>query len=270
MENQGQRKDFILSRHPLFGLIHSIIYSFTECVFSSGAPDMIKLSVIIPAYNEQATIIELLEKVARQTVEGVEFEVIVIDDGSRDKTVALLEARPELYTTLIRQPQNGGKGAAVKAGLKNASGDYILFQDADLEYDPADYPKLLEPVLRFDADLVMGSRMTGSPITRVSYFWHKIGNWVITLVFNVLNNTTFTDVYSCYLLYRRSLVDADALTTEGWDQHAEILTRAVAAGRGFYEVPVSYYGRTYDEGKKIRGHHVIAVFWTMFIKRLNG
>ena len=133
---------------------------------------MIKLSIIIPAYNEQATIIGLLERVAEQKVVGVELQIIVIDDGSKDKTVALLEARPELYSKLVKQVQNGGKGAAVKAGLAQADGNYILFQDADLEYDPADYSKLLEPVLRFDADVVMGSRMVGSPITRVSYFWH--------------------------------------------------------------------------------------------------
>ena len=230
---------------------------------------MIKLSIIIPAYNEQATIVELLEKVAEQKVDGIAFEVIVIDDGSKDRTVELLEARPELYTSLVRQPQNGGKGAAVKAGLAVASGEYVLFQDADLEYDPNDYAKLFEPILRFDADVVMGSRLIASPITRVSYFWHKVGNKLITLTFNILNNTTFTDVYSCYLLYKRSLVPAESLTTEGWEQHAEILSRAVAAGNRFFEVPVSYYGRTYDEGKKIRAHHVIPVVWTMLIRRLN-
>jgi glycosyltransferase involved in cell wall biosynthesis len=231
---------------------------------------MIKISIIIPAYNEQATIIELLEKVIEQKIETVEFQVIVIDDGSTDKTLALLESRPELYSKLVKQAENCGKGAAVKVGLAESDGDYILFQDADLEYDPADYSKLLEPVLRFDADVVMGSRMVGSQITRVSYFWHKLGNWVITFVFNVLNNTTFTDVYSCYLLYRRSLVDSDKLTTQGWDQHAEILTKSVAAGTRFFEVPISYYGRTYDEGKKIRAHHIVSVFWTVFIKRFNG
>jgi glycosyltransferase involved in cell wall biosynthesis len=230
---------------------------------------LIKLSIIIPAYNEQATIVELLEKVAEQKVDGIAFEVIVIDDGSKDRTVELLEARPELYTSLVRQPQNGGKGAAVKAGLAVASGEYVLFQDADLEYDPNDYAKLFEPILRFDADVVMGSRLIASPITRVSYFWHKVGNKLITLTFNILNNTTFTDVYSCYLLYKRSLVPAESLTTEGWEQHAEILSRAVAAGNRFFEVPVSYYGRTYDEGKKIRAHHVIPVVWTMLIRRLN-
>ncbi len=230
---------------------------------------MIKLSIVIPAYNEQATIIELLEKVSEQKIEGVRFEVIVVDDGSKDKTVELLDARTELYTILIRQPRNGGKGAAVMAGLKQATGDFVLFQDADLEYDPADYVKMLDPVRRFDADIVMGSRMIGSPITRVSYFWHRVGNWLITLVFNVLNNTTFTDVYSCYLLYRRSLVDVDGLKTKGWEQQAEILTQAVGSGTRFFEVPISYYGRTYDEGKKIRAHHVIPVVWTMLTKRLS-
>lgn len=230
---------------------------------------MIKVSIIVPAYNEQATIIPLLESVGEQMITGVAFEIIVIDDGSRDKTVELLEARPELYTILIKQPRNGGKGAAVKAGLLRATGDYILFQDADLEYDPKDYGRLLEPVLRFEADVVMGSRMVGAPITRVSYFWHKVGNWLITFIFNILNNTTFTDVYSCYLLYRRSLVEADKLKTQGWEQHAEILSSAVSAGTGFYEVPISYYGRTYDEGKKIRAHHVIPVLWTMLVKRLG-
>ena len=174
--------------------------------------------------------------------------------------MALLESRPELYSKLVIQAQNGGKGAAVKAGLAYADGDYILFQDADLEYDPADYEKLIEPVLRFDADVVMGSRMVGSPITRVCYFWHKLGNRLITFIFNILNNTAFSDVYSCYLLYRRSLVDVEKLTAQGWDQHVEILTKSVEAGTRFYEVPISYYGRTYEEGKKIRAHHIISVF----------
>jgi len=231
---------------------------------------MIKISIIIPAYNEQETIIELLEKVFEQNIESVELQVIVIDDGSRDNTVALLESRPELYSKLVTQAQNGGKGAAVKAGLAHAEGDYILFQDADLEYDPTDYSKLVEPVLRFDADVVMGSRMVGSPITRVCYFWHKLGNRLITFIFNILNNTAFSDVYSCYLLYRRSLVDDEKLTAHGWDQHVEILTKSVKAGTRFYEVPISYYGRTYEEGKKIRAHHIVSVFWTMFFKRFNG
>src|SRR5689334_6752866 len=123
----------------------------------------LRLSVLIPAYNEEATIVELLETVRAQSVPGVELEVIVVDDGSKDRTVALLDANPSLYDKLIKQPRNGGKGAAVRAGLAHATGDYILFQDADLEYDPSEYVKLLQPVLRFDADVVVGSRMLAPP-----------------------------------------------------------------------------------------------------------
>ncbi len=229
---------------------------------------MIQLSVLVPAYNEEATIIELLGKVAKQKINGVTIEVLVIDDGSTDGTVALLEKNPTLYTSLIKQPRNGGKGAAVKAGLRKAGGDYILFQDADLEYDPAEYEKLLKPVLEFNADIVMGSRLVASPCTRVSYFWHKAGNRLITFIFNLFNNTTFTDVYSCYLLYRRDLVDVEELVTEGWEQQAEILSRAVARAKSMFEVPISYYGRTYSEGKKIKAYHAVAVIWTIFVRRL--
>ncbi len=229
---------------------------------------MIKLTILIPAFNEEATIIKILEAVNEQTIDGVAFEVLVIDDGSTDRTVELLEQNPSLYTSLIKRNGNGGKGAAVKDGLEQATGDYVLFQDADMEYDPAEYNKLLMPVLKFNADIVMGSRLVASPCTRVSYYWHKVGNRLITFVFNILNNTTFTDVYSCYLLYRRDLVAVDYIVTDGWEQQAEILSRAVAKAESMFEVPVSYYGRTYGEGKKIMAHHAIAVIWTIFVRRL--
>lgn len=227
---------------------------------------MITLTVLIPAYNEAKTILEILRRVRAQKIDGVAFEVLIVDDGSTDGTAALLEANADLYTRLIRKP-NGGKGSAVRAGLAAATGDYVIFQDADLEYDPADYAKMLLPVLRFDADVVMGSRLVAPEYTRVFYFWHKVGNRLITLLFNMLNNTTFTDVYTCYLLYRRSCLDPAALETDGWEQHAEILSRLVAAPRVMYEVQISYHGRTYEEGKKIRAHHVIPVIWTMIKRR---
>ena len=194
---------------------------------------MITISIIIPSYNEENTILEILKKVSQIVVEDFAFEVIVIDDGSLDSTVELLKSHRELFAKLIERPRNGGKGAAVMSGLAEATGDYILFQDADLEYDPADYVKLLEPVRLFNADIVMGSRMIASPITRVSYFWHKVGNYFITFMFNILNNTTFTDIYSCYLLYRRDLVDPLKIKSKGWEQHAEILGEAKKKGEDY-------------------------------------
>lgn len=220
---------------------------------------MITLSVIVPVYNEEATIVTLLERVKAADIPGVSKEVIVVDDGSRDRTRDILDARPDLYSQFIKHTKNRGKGGAVKTGLAAANGDYVLFQDADLEYDPREYPKLLRPVIEFDADLVMGSRFVAPEYTRVFYFWHKIGNAIITTTFNIFNNTTFTDIYSCYLLYRRKLVDPSTLGSEGWDQQAEILSKAVAKARNLYEVPISYHGRSYDEGKKIKAYHAFAV-----------
>ena len=230
---------------------------------------MISLSIIIPAYNEGKTIRQVLERVAEQKIEGVRLEVVVIDDGSSDDTRAVLESCPELYTHLVAMKENGGKGAAVKAGLAKASGDYILFQDADLEYDPAEYEKLLHPVLKFGAEVVMGSRFLAPDYHRVFYFTHLIGNRLISLFFNILNNTTFTDIYSCYLLYKRSYVSPDDLTSVGWEQHAEILSLACRRAKVLYEVPVSYHGRSYEEGKKIRWHHIFSIFWMILKKRLG-
>jgi glycosyltransferase involved in cell wall biosynthesis len=227
---------------------------------------MVKLSVIVPAYNEEETILELLATVKSQSIKDTELEVVVIDDCSTDGTRQLLEDNPGSYDILVKLPINSGKGGAVKAGLAEASGDFIIFQDADLEYDPADYSSMIMPVLKHDADVVMGSRLLAPRYTRVHYFWHKQGNRFITLFFNIINNTTFTDIYSCYLLYRRELINADELTTFGWEQHAEILTLATSRSKVFYEVPISYHGRTYDQGKKIRAYHIISVLWTIFAK----
>lgn len=225
----------------------------------SESNEVIRVSIIVPAYNERASILQILRAVKAQSVPGFEFEVIVIDDGSTDGTGQLLKDNPQFYTRLIALERNGGKGAAVIAGLKAASGSYILFQDADLEYDPADYEVLLRPVGRFTADIVIGSRFIAPTFTRVHYFWHKLGNRLITLLFNILYNTTFTDIYSCYLVYRRALVDPARLTASGWDQHAEILATAVKRAEVIYETPITYHGRSYAEGKKIKSHHVFAV-----------
>ncbi len=229
---------------------------------------MIELSVLIPAYNEEATVLELLESVRAQDIDGVAFEVVVVDDGSTDRTAELVDSRPDLYDRFVKLPKNLGKGGAVKAGLEVVDGDYVLFQDADLEYDPNDYAVLLKPVLRFDADIVFGSRMVAPQYTRVHYFWHKVGNRLITLAFNLFNNTTFTDIYSCYLMYRRDLLKPGELVSNGWSQHAEILSRIVPRAKVIYEVPISYHGRSYEEGKKIRGADAASVVWMIFKRRL--
>jgi glycosyltransferase involved in cell wall biosynthesis len=230
---------------------------------------LLVVTIIIPAYDEQSTILELLREVRSQSIEGVDFEIIVIDDGSKDRTVAFLEANPELYDVLIKQPQNSGKGAAVLAGLRRATGEYILFQDADLEYSPSEYKDLLYPVFAFNAQIVIGSRFLAPKYVRVQYFSHKIANRLITLLFNCFYNATFTDIYSCYLLYKKDLVRPDELVSLGWEQHAEILCRAFRRADIIYEVPISYHGRSYAEGKKIRARHAIPVIGMIIRRRLR-
>ena len=229
----------------------------------------ILLSVIIPSYNEGNTILSILEKVNNQKTDNVDLEVIVINDGSTDETDEVISQNQELLDVYISMDKNRGKGAAVKKGLEVAKGDYVIFQDADLEYDPSDFKKFYELLENNSPDVVIGSRFQGSEYTKVMYFWNKIGNRVLTLFFNLLFNTTFTDIYSCYLLYKRDLVDFNNLKTNGWDQHGEILGTAVKNGNKFYEVSISYDGRTFADGKKIRAIHFFKVLFTIFRKRLN-
>ncbi len=227
-----------------------------------------KLSIIIPVYNEGSTILEILKLVDLQKIEGIEKEVVVVDDGSTDKTLSFLEFNDSLYDVLIKLPFNLGKGGAVIEGLKAATGDFILFQDADLEYNPNDYVKLIYPVIEYKADIVIGSRLIAPLVTRVHYFWNKIGNKLITLSFNLINNTTFTDIYSCYFLFRKDLIDPNELKELGWSQQAEILSLSVKRGKVFYEVPISYHGRTKEEGKKIRAHHILGIFKSILMNGL--
>lgn len=231
---------------------------------------MTSVSVVVPAYNEERTILKVLQQISRQKIPGVTLEVIVVDDGSKDRTAELIKSQPDLYAKCILRPTNGGKGAAVRDGLRAATGDYVMIQDADLEYDPADYPRLFKPILLHDADVVLGSRFVAPEITRVFYFTHKLGNLFITLLFNVLNNTTFTDVYCGALVYRRDLIDPDELRTSGWQQHAEMLSKVVRRALSIYEIPVSYHGRTIEEGKKIRSHHIFGIICTIVAGRFTS
>ncbi len=227
-----------------------------------------KITIIIPVFNEEKTIVDILRSVNNQKIDDVEFEIIVIDDGSKDDSLKILHEHNELFSKLIELKPNMGKGNAVKAGLKAATGDYVLFQDADLEYDPNDYNKLFLPVKKFNADLVIGSRLIAPPLVRVHYFWNKKGNEFITTIFNFLNNTTFTDIYTGYLLFRRTLIDPNKLRTNGWEQQAEILSKIVKISKIYYEVPISYYGRTYEEGKKIKPRHILKIITTIIKERI--
>jgi len=225
-----------------------------------------RLSILVPVFNEENTILNILEEIKAQNFDTFEYEIIVINDGSTDNTYDLLKKNPDLYNNLVSLAVNSGKGAAVIKGLEEATGDYVIFQDADLEYNPRDYFKIISVIEKYGAEVVIGSRFLSPEYTRVHNFTHKIGNKFITTLFNILNNTTFTDIYSCYLCFKKSALDINKLKSKGWEQHAEILCNVVKKSNIYYEVPISYSGRSYEEGKKIKGRHVVKVI-LMIIKK---
>ena len=227
---------------------------------------MINVSIIIPVYNEENTIIDILKVVKGQKVSNIKFEVIVVDDGSNDNTGFLLNKNKHLYDKIVINKKNSGKGSAIKEGINVAKGSYILFQDADMEYDPNDYKNILRPVKNFNADLVIGSRLSGPPVTRVSYFWNKQGNRLITFLFNLFYNTTFTDIYSCYVVIKKNLLNINKIKTNGWEQQAEILSQVVLKSKVIFEVPINYFGRSYEEGKKIRPYHIFKIIFIIIYK----
>ena len=219
------------------------------------------LSIIIPVYNEEKTILQVLKKIEKNKPEKFKYEIIVIDDGSTDQTRKLLEDNKNLYSKLITNDSNKGKGFSVKKGISNSTGTHIIFQDADLEYDPSDYKKFEKIFSDFDADGIIGSRFIYSDYTRSHNILNKFANKILTLTFNILYNATFTDIYSCYFAYKKELIDVADLKTEGFEQHAEILCKVIKAGSKFYEVPINYNGRNYNDGKKIKAYHFFLVFF---------
>ena len=235
-------------------------------------PPLKLLSIIIPCLNEEDSIAEIIARCLAADTLGLDIEILVVDDGSQDRSPGIVkdleEKDPQIR--LVRQARNLGKGAAIRRGFSLAMGDLMLVQDADLEYDPAQYGALLTPVDGQNADVVIGSRFLAPTYVRVHYFWHLVGNKFLTLIFNMLYNLTFTDIYSCYLLYRRNLIDPEKLRSDGWEQHAEILCYAARRGDRLYEVPISYAGRTYDEGKKIRFWHALPVLWMIVSRRFSS
>ena len=227
------------------------------------------LKILIPVYNEEKTIIKILEKISVSCEQIKNYEIIVVDDGSTDQTNNQLLSHSNLYSSLLTLPQNRGKGYAIIKGLENVNQGFVLIQDADLEYDPSEIPNLWNEIKKNSAEVLLTSRLSGSKTTRVHYFWHKVGNRIITLFFNICNNTTFTDIYSGYLIFDISKINLSKLRFFGWGQQAEILTYLVKNSTKIYETPISYYGRTYEEGKKIRFTSVFKVFMAIIITRFR-
>ncbi|HXO22533.1 MAG TPA: glycosyltransferase family 2 protein [Thermoanaerobaculia bacterium] len=227
---------------------------------------MPRLSIVIPAYNERATAKILLERVARAPLpEGVEREVIVVDDGSSDGTRELLRellAAGDPPFRLVEHAVNQGKGAAIRSGFAAATGDLVLIQDADLEYDPADYPRLLQPILDDEADVVFGSRFLGGP-HRVLFFWHSVGNRFLTTLSNMLTDVNLSDMETCYKVFRREVLDGLRLESNRFGIEPELTAKVVRKGARIYEVPISYRGRTYAEGKKIGWKDGFAAIWAI-------
>ena len=211
-----------------------------------------KLSVIIPCYNEKATLKRLLETV--RAAPGLEKEIIVVDDCSRDGTREILKQEvenTELADQVLYHEVNRGKGAALRTGIAAATGDIVIIQDADLEYDPAEYPKIIGPILGDKADVVFGSRFVGAEPHRVVYFWHRLGNAVLTLLSNMLTNLNLTDMETCYKAFRREIIQSLDLREDRFGFEPEVTAKVARLNCRIYEVGIAYHGRTYAEGKKI-------------------
>ena len=212
--------------------------------------ERMKISVIIPCFNERGTIEQVVDAVRAAPIENI--EIVIVDDGSTDGTIDVLKEKvAQRANRILYQPRNQGKGAALRAGFAVATGDIILIQDADLEYNPIDYPVLLAPILSGNADVVFGSRFLGGRPHRVFYFWHMVGNRFLTLLSNMFTNLNLTDVETCYKVFRASLLKNLELRENGFGFEPEVTAKLAKTHCRIYEVGISYSGRTYAEGKKV-------------------
>jgi glycosyltransferase involved in cell wall biosynthesis len=222
----------------------------------------VKVSFLVPAYNEAATIGEVLDRVAQLDLDA---QVVVVDDGSTDDTAAIAERRG---AQVIRQP-NRGKGAALRTAIAHLDGDIAVIQDADMEYDPADVPELIEPIVRGVADVVFGSRLRGGRPQRAFLFWHLVGNRFLSLLTNVLYNTTLSDMETGYKAFRMDVLRSLDLREDRFGIEPEITAKVCKRGLRIYELPIAYYGRTFDEGKKITWRDGVVALWVLFKYRFT-
>jgi len=223
----------------------------------------VRVSFLIPAYNEEATIGEVLERIAML---GLDAQVVVVDDGSSDRTAEIAE---EHGATVIRQA-NAGKGAAIRTAIGAIDGDIAVIQDADMEYDPAEVPELIEPIVRGVADVVYGSRLRGGKPQRAYLFWHLLGNRFLSLLTAVLYNTTLSDMETGYKAFRAELLRSLELREDRFGVEPEITAKICKRRLRIYELPISYYGRTYEEGKKITWRDGFRAIWVLLRVRFSG